>query len=55
MDKLASLLHTTPAIVWMVGKVVVVFLSVFLLASVWTWVERRGSAMIQDQIGRAHV
>ena len=51
MDKLASLLHTTPAIVWMVGKVVVVFLSVFLLASVWTWVERRGSAMIQDRIG----
>lgn len=51
MDKLASLLHTTPAIAWMVAKVVIVFGGVFTLASVWTWVERRGSAMIQDRIG----
>lgn len=51
MDKLASLLHTTPAIAWMVVKVVIVFSAVMLLASVWTWVERRGAAMIQDRIG----
>jgi NADH-quinone oxidoreductase subunit H len=51
MDKLASLLHMTPAIFWMVAKVVIVFSAVMLLASVWTWVERRGSAMIQDRIG----
>ena len=51
MDKLASLLHTSPAVAWMVVKVVIVFSAVMLLASVWTWVERRGSAMIQDRIG----
>jgi NADH-quinone oxidoreductase subunit H len=51
MDKLASLLHTTPAIVWMALKVVIVFGGVMSLAAIWTWVERRGSAMIQDRIG----
>ncbi|WP_243303012.1 NADH-quinone oxidoreductase subunit NuoH [Geothrix oryzisoli] len=51
MDKLASLLHTSPAIAWMVAKLVIVFAGVFSLAAVWTWVERRGSAMIQDRIG----
>lgn len=51
MDKLASMLHMTPAIFWMVAKVVIVFSAIMLLASVWTWVERRGSAMIQDRIG----
>jgi NADH-quinone oxidoreductase subunit H len=51
MDKLASLLHMTPAVFWMVAKVVIVFSAIMLLASVWTWVERRGSAMIQDRIG----
>jgi NADH-quinone oxidoreductase subunit H len=51
MDTLASLLHTSPAIAWMVLKVVIVFSAVLLLASVWTWVERRGAAMIQDRIG----
>ena len=51
MDMLASLLHMTPAIFWMVVKVVIVFSAIMLLASVWTWVERRGSAMIQDRIG----
>jgi NADH-quinone oxidoreductase subunit H len=51
MDKLASLLHTTPAIAWMVVKVVIVFGGVMSLAALWTWVERRGSAMIQDRIG----
>ena len=51
MDKLASLLHTSPAIAWMVAKLVIVFGGVFSLAALWTWVERRGSAMIQDRIG----
>jgi NADH-quinone oxidoreductase subunit H len=51
MDKLASLLHTTPSIAWMVAKLVIVFGGVFALAAIWTWVERRGSAMIQDRIG----
>ena len=51
MDKLASLLHTTPAIAWMVLKVVIVFAGVMSLAAIFTWVERRGSAMIQDRIG----
>jgi NADH-quinone oxidoreductase subunit H len=41
----------TPAVFWMVVKVVIVFSGIMLLASVWTWVERRGSAMIQDRIG----
>ena len=51
MDKLASLLHITPAILWMVLKVVIVFGGVMSLAAIFTWVERRGSAMIQDRIG----
>jgi NADH-quinone oxidoreductase subunit H len=51
MDKLASLLHTTPAIVWMAAKVIIVFAGVMSLAAIFTWVERRGSAMIQDRIG----
>jgi len=51
MDKLASLLHTTPAIAWMVVKIIIVFGGVMSLAALWTWVERRGSAMIQDRIG----
>ncbi|WP_243323354.1 NADH-quinone oxidoreductase subunit NuoH [Geothrix sp. SG200] len=51
MDKLASLLHTSPATAWMVAKLVIVFGGVFSLAALWTWVERRGAAMIQDRIG----
>ena len=51
MDKLASMLHMTPAVFWMVAKVIIVFGGVMTLAAVWTWVERRGSAMIQDRIG----
>ena len=51
MDKLASMLHMTPAIFWMVAKVVIVFGGVMSLAAIFTWVERRGSAMIQDRIG----
>ncbi len=51
MDMLASLLHITPAVLWMVLKVVIVFGGVMSLAAIFTWVERRGSAMIQDRIG----
>ena len=51
METLASLLHTTPAIAWMAAKVILVFFGVLTLAALWTWVERRGSAMIQDRIG----
>jgi len=51
MDKLASMLHITPAIFWMVAKVIIVFAGVMSLAAIFTWVERRGSAMIQDRIG----
>ncbi|MCM2248955.1 MAG: NADH-quinone oxidoreductase subunit NuoH [Geothrix sp.] len=51
MDKLASLLHTSPAVAWMAVKILIVFGGVMSLAAVWTWVERRGSAMIQDRIG----
>ncbi len=39
MDKLASLLHMTPAVFWMVAKVIIVFSGVMALASVWTWVD----------------
>jgi NADH-quinone oxidoreductase subunit H len=51
METLASLLHTTPAIAWMGAKVVVVFFGLLTIAALFTWVERRGSAMIQDRIG----
>ncbi|MBK9796910.1 MAG: NADH-quinone oxidoreductase subunit NuoH [Holophagaceae bacterium] len=51
MDKLASLLHLTPALLWMALKVIIVFAGVMSLAAIFTWVERRGSAMIQDRIG----
>ncbi|HEY3269770.1 MAG TPA: NADH-quinone oxidoreductase subunit NuoH [Geothrix sp.] len=51
MDTLASLLHTSPAVAWMAVKILIAFGGVMSLAAVWTWVERRGSAMIQDRIG----
>ena len=51
MDTFASLLHTNPATAWMVAKIVIVFGGVMSLAAIFTWVERRGSAMIQDRIG----
>jgi NADH-quinone oxidoreductase subunit H len=40
-----------PATFWMVAKVVIVFAGPLTLAALLTWVERRGSAMIQDRIG----
>jgi NADH-quinone oxidoreductase subunit H len=51
MDSLAHLLHLSPATLWMIAKVLLVFGGPFTLASLLTWVERRGSAMIQDRIG----
>lgn len=51
METLASLLHTTPAIAWMALKVLIVFGGVMAIAPPFTWVERRGSAMLQDRIG----
>jgi NADH-quinone oxidoreductase subunit H len=51
METLASLLHTTPAIFWMVAKLLIVFGGIMAIAPPLTWVERRGSAMIQDRIG----
>jgi NADH-quinone oxidoreductase subunit H len=51
MDSLAQLLHLTPATLWMIVKVLLVFGGPFTIASLLTWVERRGSAMIQDRIG----
>jgi NADH-quinone oxidoreductase subunit H len=51
MDMIARLLHITPEILWMVVKVLLVFGGPITLAALLTWVERRGSAMIQDRIG----
>ncbi len=51
MDTLASLLHTPAPIVWMVVKLLIVFGGVMAIAPPFTWVERRGSAMLQDRIG----
>lgn len=51
METLARLLHVTPQTLWMVVKVLLVFAGPLTLAAVLTWVERRGSAMIQDRIG----
>ena len=51
MDSLAHILHLSPAVFWMIVKVIIVFGGPFTIASLLTWVERRGSAMIQDRIG----
>lgn len=51
MESLASLLHLTPALLWMAIKVLIVFGGVMAIAPPFTWVERRGSAMLQDRIG----
>ena len=51
MDPIARMFHTSPAHLWMVGKVLVVFGFLMGLAALLTWAERRGSAMIQDRIG----
>ena len=51
MDSLAQLVHLSPATFWMIVKVLLVFGGPFTIAALLTWVERRGSAMIQDRIG----
>jgi NADH-quinone oxidoreductase subunit H len=51
MESLASLLHLSPATFWMIAKLAIVFLGPLTLAALLTWVERRGSAMIQDRVG----
>ena len=51
MEPLARLLHLSPPTFWMIVKVLLVFGGPFTIASLLTWVERRGSAMIQDRIG----
>lgn len=51
MDSIAHILHLSPATFWMLVKVLVVFGGPLTIASLLTWVERRGSAMIQDRIG----
>jgi len=51
MECLASLLHLMPETLWMLVKLLVVFLGPLTLAALLTWGERRGSAMIQDRIG----
>jgi len=51
METLAHLLHVSPATLWMIVKLLLVFGGPMTIASLMTWVERRGSAMIQDRIG----
>jgi NADH-quinone oxidoreductase subunit H len=51
MDSLARLLHLSPAATWALLKVLIVLLGPLTLAAFLTWVERRGSAMLQDRIG----
>lgn len=51
METIATLLHLDTATLWMAIKVLIVFAGPLTLAAVLTWVERRGSAMIQDRIG----
>jgi NADH-quinone oxidoreductase subunit H len=45
------MLHLAPETLWMIARVLLVFAGPLTLAAVLTWVERRGSAMIQDRIG----
>lgn len=51
MPTFAHLLHLSPETLWMIVKILVVLGGPFTLASLLTWVERRGAAMIQDRIG----
>jgi NADH-quinone oxidoreductase subunit H len=51
MDTLASLTGIAAPTLWMLAKVLIVVTVLMGLASPLTWVERRGSAMIQDRIG----
>jgi NADH-quinone oxidoreductase subunit H len=51
MESLATPLHLPPETFWMIAKLAIVFLGPLTLAALLTWVERRGSAMIQDRVG----
>nr|WP_320132470.1 NADH-quinone oxidoreductase subunit NuoH [uncultured Holophaga sp.] len=51
MPTLAQHLHLSPETLWLVIRVLIVFGGPMTLASLLTWVERRGAAMIQDRIG----
>ena len=51
MANLSALLHLNPQVLWIAIKVLLVFAGPFSIAALLTWVERRGSAMIQDRIG----
>ncbi len=51
MIQLAEFLHLQPETLWMLAKVLIVFAGPFSIAGLLTWVERRGSAMMQDRIG----
>jgi NADH-quinone oxidoreductase subunit H len=51
MDTLAHLTGMSVATLWMLAKVLIVITILMGLASPLTWVERRGSAMLQDRIG----
>jgi len=51
MESLAAALRLSPPTLWMIVKILIVFGAPLSLASLLTWVERRGSAMIQDRIG----
>jgi len=51
METFARLLHLSPSTFWMIVKLLLVFGGPMTIASLLTWVERRGSAMIQDRIG----
>lgn len=51
MESFAHILHLSPATLWMIAKVLLVFGGPLTIASLLTWAERRGSAMIQDRIG----
>ena len=51
METIARALHLAPETFWMVVKVLIVLLGPLSLAALLTWVERRGSALLQDRIG----
>ena len=51
MESVAHLTGLSAVTIWTLLKVLIVFSLVMGVGSLWTWVERRGSAMLQDRIG----
>ena len=51
MESVAHLTGLSTVMIWTLLKVLLVFGFVMGVGSLWTWVERRGSAMLQDRIG----